>query len=504
MINAIKSFGSIAMMMLTLIYVHTGNSIADDWPMRGGTPGRCSWSHESDGPAHWTIGPKWKDANSRDSKNVLWHADGFYEGKGSPVVSQGLVWIGTSNTQGVRGMDAGVLTCFRANDGQKVYERVSAKLGQPGSGYQVAHRDWPGTGITSSPLIEGNRLWYCTNRLEIVCLDIDALVSQTGMPSELWSVDLSKLFGVMPRDVHLGSPASRCSLVGYKDWLYTTTTHSRNSEGAFDSTLPSLVCLNKTTGQMHWKDSSPGEGLFQEPHANPTIVELKDRALVAIGQGDGWLRAFDCDTGKPVWQFNMNDRSSQRPLKKHTSLRVVESPAFDGERLYVVAGEQYEASMILGRIVALDPRRNGNISTMRIDESGIAVPNPNNGCSWELNGTLEIPFEVCVGGVAVDDQFVFAGTLQGEVFCFDKRTGEICWKHDMKASLLTTPLIVGDKVYVADEAGDVEILRASRFYEKIFQQNHQDCFEASPVYSNGTLFLQSRSGLWAIRKDASK
>jgi hypothetical protein len=152
MINAIKSFGSIAIRMLTLIYVHTGNSIADDWPMRGGTPGRCSWSRESDGPAHWTIGPRWKDANSRDSKNVLWHADGFYEGKGSPVVSQGLVWIGTSNTQGVRGMDAGVLTCFRANDGQKVYERVSAKLGQPGSGYQVAHRDWPGTGITSSPL----------------------------------------------------------------------------------------------------------------------------------------------------------------------------------------------------------------------------------------------------------------------------------------------------------------------------------------------------------------
>ena len=59
--------------------------------------------------------------------------------------------------------------------------------------------------------------------------------------------------------------------------------------------------------------------------------------LHTVDQGDGWLRAFDCDTGKPVWQFNMNDRSSQRPLKKHKSLRVVESPAFDGERLYVVA-----------------------------------------------------------------------------------------------------------------------------------------------------------------------
>ena len=74
----------------------------------------------------------------------------------------------------------------------------------------------------------------------------------------------------------------------------------------------------------------------------------------------------------------------------------------------------------------------------------------------------------------------------------------------MKESLLTTPLIVGDKVYIADEDGDVEILRASRVYEKIFEQNHQDFFSASPVYSNGTLFLQSRSSLWAIRKGASK
>ena len=117
------------------------------------------------------------------------------------------------------------------------------------------------------------------NRISLPVASLEALVSQTGMPSELWSIDLSKLFGVIPRDVHLGSPASRCSLVGYKDWRYKTTTHSRDSEGAFDSTLPSLVCLNKTRGEMHWKDSSPGEGLFQEPHANPTIVELKDYAL---------------------------------------------------------------------------------------------------------------------------------------------------------------------------------------------------------------------------------
>ena len=44
--------------------------------------------------------------------------------------------------------------------------------------------------------------------------------------------------------------------------------------------------------------------------------------------------------------------------------------------------------------------------------------------------------------------------------------------EEQKAKSKGDRLIVGDKVYIADEDGDVEILRSSRSYEKIFEQNH--------------------------------
>jgi outer membrane protein assembly factor BamB len=486
-------------LLVGLVLIRSSIAMADDWPMRGGTAGRCSHSRESKGPIYWDVGKPGKGFGVTPSQNILWHADGFYDGKGSPVVSQGLVWMGSRNTQGAREMDAGVLTCFRASDGLKVYERVSEKLGI--SKYGSSDRDWPNNGTTSSPLIEANRLWYCTNRLEVVCLDIEPLIAQTGTARELWTLDLSKQFGVTPFDVHLGSPASRCSIVAYQEWIYVSTTHSIYSGGKFDPSLPSLVCLEKSTGKLKWADNSPGENLVLEPHANPTIIDLKDRALVAIGQGDGWLRAFDCETGRTQWQFNMNDRTAKKRIAKHRALRVVESPAFDGERLIVVAGERYEVFADEGRIVALDPRRSGDISTVLINGDGDLVPNPNSGSLWEHVSSEEDPLLVCVGGAAVDDRFVFVTSIAGDARCYDKRTGELYWRHDLHASSYSTPLIVGDQVYFADADGDVEVLRASKEYEKTFEASHPGFFDASPIFANGTLFLQSQSSLWAIRSD---
>ena len=32
--------------------------------------------------------------------------------------------------------------------------------------------DWPGEGLCSTAYAEPGRLWYCTNRCEVVCLDV--------------------------------------------------------------------------------------------------------------------------------------------------------------------------------------------------------------------------------------------------------------------------------------------------------------------------------------------
>ncbi len=59
------------------------------------------------------------------------------------------------------------------------YEYISPKLGT-----RTQDAGW--TGLGSSPLIEGDRLWLTTNRSEVLCWDIGPLIRGEGTPRELW------------------------------------------------------------------------------------------------------------------------------------------------------------------------------------------------------------------------------------------------------------------------------------------------------------------------------
>lgn len=102
------------------------------------------------------------------------------------------------------------------------------------------------------------------------------------------------------------------------------------------------------------------------------------------------------------------------------------------------------------------------------------------------------------GGLSVTERFAYAAGLSGNVYCIDKRDGQIQWVHDCQSGVIGTPLVVGDRVYVATEDGDIHILSASETYEVINLVWHLECFESSPVFANTTLYLVSRNRIFAI------
>ena len=67
-----------------------------------------------------------------------------------------------------------------------------------------------------------------------------------------------------------------------------------------------------------------------------------------------------------------------------------------------------------------------------------------------------------IASVAVADGLVIAPDLSGFIHCVDARTGKKYWTYDASDSLQGAPLIVDGKVYVADEEGDVVVLRLSK------------------------------------------
>src|SRR2546422_6452505 len=126
-----------------------------DWPMWGGTADRNMISLMKGIATSWDI---------KTRKNVKWVAQLGSQSYGNPVVSGGQVYVGTNNElvrNPKEGGDRGVLMCFRESDGKFLWQHTNEKLPAGRA------NDWPFQGVCSSPLVEGDRLYYVSNRCEL-------------------------------------------------------------------------------------------------------------------------------------------------------------------------------------------------------------------------------------------------------------------------------------------------------------------------------------------------
>lgn len=144
-----------------------------DCPQLGGWGARNNVSECSRIPATWHPGKfdrKTGDWIRDKSENIKWQVPLGSLTYGNPVVANGNVLVGTSNTSGYlkrypSDVDLGCVLCFREADGEFRWQFSSEKLPTG------RVHDWPQLGICSAPLIEGERAWFVSNRGVVVCVD---------------------------------------------------------------------------------------------------------------------------------------------------------------------------------------------------------------------------------------------------------------------------------------------------------------------------------------------
>src|SRR5258705_6148784 len=132
-----------------------------DWPMWGGPPDRNMVSNMKGLPTEWDVQTK---------KNVKWVARLGSQAYGNPVVADGKVFIGTNNESPrdpKQTGDRGVLMAFRETDGEFLWQQTHEKLSAGRA------NDWPFQGVASSPLVDGQRVYYVSNRGVVWCLDVN-------------------------------------------------------------------------------------------------------------------------------------------------------------------------------------------------------------------------------------------------------------------------------------------------------------------------------------------
>jgi outer membrane protein assembly factor BamB len=506
---------------MTLIAVMTsiaGFAPAADWPMWGRDATHNAVSPEKNAPIDFQL--------VKAGRNVAWTAELGFRTIIPPVVADGLVWIGTNARDPddekipSKDWDGGVLMCFRETDGKLLWKHRTPRLSGPDVDFM---EDYTQAALGSVPLVEGDRLWYVNNRTEVVCLDIAPLKKGTGLPAEVWKLDMRKELGVHPylALMHAGFAAS---VAGYKDKLYAVT-HNGVDETRLNvpkHEAPSLVCLEKTTGKVLWKDNSPGKNIIDYQVSSPLVVEINGKPQAIVGQGDGWLRSFDANTGKLIWKCDLNPKDSVYELGgQGTRSYVVATPILYDNRVYIATGQDPEHYTGVAALYCIDPTKEGDVSRELEIAPKKGKPNPNSAVLWYtppavpddaprilvgvmkkrdlLRECRDFYYGRTIASCTARDGLVYAAELAGLVFCFDARTGTAYWVEDLKDSVWGQPLWVDGKVYVGTEGGDVFVFAHGKEKKQLAKIETNSRVRPGFVFANGTLYVTAEATLYAIR-----
>jgi outer membrane protein assembly factor BamB len=369
---------------------------------------------------------------------------------------------------------------FRESDGEFMWQATHEKLAAGRA------NDWPYQGVCSSPMVQEGVVYYVSNRGEVLAVDAQGFHDNgendgpfkgekaTGKHDVdiLWRYDMMEELGVMQHNMANSSPVS------FGDLLYITTGNGQDEShvNVPAPKAPSIIALNRHTGQLVWEDNSVGENILHGQWSPATVGNIGGVDMVMSGQGDGWIRGYEALTGKKLWEFDTNPKDSVWPKTRN---EVISTAVVHDGLVYIANGQDPEHGEGVGHLYAIDATKRGDITKT--------------GLVWhydKIRRSISTP--------AIHDGIVYYPDFSGFLHAVDAKTGKPYWVHDMFAAIWGSPLYADGKVYLGDEDGDIAILQAGKTLKVLAEMNMGSSVYATPVPANGALFIMNRNELWAL------
>lgn len=452
-------------------------TLSADWPMWGGTPVRNMVSSMTGAPTEWDV---------TTGTNVKWVAELGSQSYGNPTVGGGVVLVGTNNELArdpEQGGDRGVLMAFRESNGEFLWQATFEKLSSGRA------NDWPFQGIASSPLIIDGVAYFVSNRGQLIAADLDGFhdgsndgsftdekLTGTDDPDFIWIFDMMEEVGSFPHNLANSSP------VAYGNLLYVGTANGQDESHVNipSPRAPSIIAVDRTTGTLVWEDNSVEDRILHGQWSTPSVGEIGGVMQVVHAQGDGWVRGYEAESGKKLWEFDTNPKDSVWPKTRN---EVISTPVIHENAVYISNGQDPEHGEGVGHAYAIDATKRGDIT-----ESGRI---------WHFDTIRR-----SISTAAIKDGLIYLADFSGFVHCLDVKTGTLHWTHDMFAAIWGSPMLIGDKVYIGDEDGDITVLEHSSTLTVVSEQNMGSSVYATVVPANGVLFVMNRNQLYALQQGA--
>jgi outer membrane protein assembly factor BamB len=376
------------------------------------------------------------------TENVVWRLPLPGLAGATPVVWDNNIFLTSAD-----GKDLVLIKC--STDGKEIWRKTVS------SGDKKSMRD-EANSASPSPCTDGKHVWTFMGTGDLACYDYDG--------NEVWKFNVQDRYGKFNI---LWGMASSPLLDG--DRLYMQLLHGGSAN---------VVALDKLTGNEVWRQTRNSEALAEckESYASP-IVYRDGKQEFLLTHGADYIVAHDLKDGSEIWRCGGLNAGQYNP-----TLRLVATPTTAPGLIIVPSAKK-------GPVLALSPDNRGNIT------------NSNAGHLWsKTSGTPDVPSPL------VHDGLVYLCDEGGLVSCFDAASGE---EHYTKKRVhahrhRASPVYADDKIYVTARDGYITVLKAGTEFQVLASNDMEEDISASPVISNGTLYIRSFDALYAIRDGAGK
>jgi outer membrane protein assembly factor BamB len=285
--------------------------------------------------------------------------------------------------------------------------------------------------------------------------------------------------GVFPHE------SSNSEVLPVGDLLVVCTSNGRN-EGhtrVLSPRAPSLIAVDKHSGAVVWRAIGAGENILHGEWCSPVAIGLPEGPTqVLFGGGDGWLRAYDADSGREIWRFDGNPKDAQRRPRPGVLSRnpIIASPVVDDDgRIFIAMGDDPSHGNGPSLVHAISPNGHGDVTDSRR--------------LWTSREVGRV-----VGTPVVKDGLLYVGDLGGSVTCLDAATGALVWRHETEAAIWGCLTLAGGKLYVGNVDGVMIVLRAGRRKEVLAQTEMDASLYARPAVVGDALYLATARRLYLI------
>ncbi len=218
-----------------------------------------------------------------------------------------------------------------------------------------------------------------------------------------------------------------------------------------------VTALHRESGDLIWEANIAAE---HESYGTGLIGRVAGRdQLILVGPDD--IRSFDPDTGEPLWGFD------------GPAMCYVAVAAFGEDTVYATGGYPKRA------LLAIKADGSGDVTETHL--------------AWKSDGRAGY-----VPSMVLNDGLLYAISDDGIARCYDALSGDIVWEKRMQTKFYSSPVLVGDRLYVFDRKGKGFVLKAGRAYEVIAENELPDGAFATPAICGGRIYLRTLKKIYCL------